>query len=537
VLLLALSSLSVAADEWIYTVRPGDNLWDLTRKYLVSIRFWRPLQRLNRIVDPLHMRPGFKLRVPKPWSRILEVGTRVIAVEGQAQIITAIGQAGRVAKAGDVLKRGDRLSTPAGSSLMLEFSDGTRLLLRGGSDLELNRLEGYGDGEVGQTRLNMPRGRMESQANPKNISGTRFEIRSPSALTAVRGTDFRLAVAEEGKRSRIEVIEGRVQVADEGQTVPVSSGFGIVAGGGVAEPPRRLPATPQGLSISQVVEEVSFPVLTAADPGIASYRLQISASRERERPLYERLFAPGLTPVNVADLDDGRYILKVRAVAEDGLEGKDALYAFELNTRPPAPIQLTPLAESRSVERLPEFTWARPESSAAYHFQLASDQAMTRLVVERRQLKGERLTLDGPLSSGRYFWRVTALDAEGKPGPMGVPREFRILPRAPDSEPPVTDDAGITFQWRPGMSGQRYRFQLASDAEFSGLIEDAVTSEARYRLQNPNPGTYFMRVKAMDTDGVEGPFGRIQSVEVLAPEADLGWVVLIPAALMILLAL
>ena len=36
------------AEDWIYSVRPGDNLWDLSEAHLTSMKYWRPLQ-------------------PKPW--------------------------------------------------------------------------------------------------------------------------------------------------------------------------------------------------------------------------------------------------------------------------------------------------------------------------------------------------------------------------------------------------------------------------------------------------------------------------------------
>ncbi len=44
----ALTPIGVSADEWVYVTRPGDNLWNITQKYLIGIEYWRPLQALNQ---------------------------------------------------------------------------------------------------------------------------------------------------------------------------------------------------------------------------------------------------------------------------------------------------------------------------------------------------------------------------------------------------------------------------------------------------------------------------------------------------------
>ena len=38
-----------AEEEWIYTVRPGDNLWNLSERHLNGTQYVRRLQQLNRL--------------------------------------------------------------------------------------------------------------------------------------------------------------------------------------------------------------------------------------------------------------------------------------------------------------------------------------------------------------------------------------------------------------------------------------------------------------------------------------------------------
>ena len=83
--LLVGSNLAVA-EEWIYTVRPGDNLWNLTERHLSSIRYVYQLQQLNKILNPYAIPPGTKIRIPVAWSKQISdgVSARVINVQGTA---------------------------------------------------------------------------------------------------------------------------------------------------------------------------------------------------------------------------------------------------------------------------------------------------------------------------------------------------------------------------------------------------------------------------------------------------------------------
>ena len=62
------------------------------------------------------------------------------------------------------------------------------------------------------------------------------------------------------------------------------------------------------------------------------------------------------------------------------------------------------------------------------------------------------------------------------------------------------------------------------------------TEQPRHHVSAPPPDTYFMRIRTIDKDGVAGPFGRTQSIEVKGRE-DHGWFVLLPLSLWLLLVL
>ncbi|PZQ20029.1 MAG: hypothetical protein DI562_22475, partial [Stenotrophomonas acidaminiphila] len=60
--LLWLASWSAQAQEWVYRVRPGDTLWDVTGTYLKPSIPWQRLQEHNGIANPYQLPPGSSLR-------------------------------------------------------------------------------------------------------------------------------------------------------------------------------------------------------------------------------------------------------------------------------------------------------------------------------------------------------------------------------------------------------------------------------------------------------------------------------------------
>ncbi|MCP3868460.1 MAG: LysM peptidoglycan-binding domain-containing protein [Gammaproteobacteria bacterium] len=527
-LLFLLLPASTLADEWVYTVRAGDNPWNITERFLKSIGYWKPLVRFNQITQPKRIPPGTKLRIPLRWSKIKTVAARIVAIHGEAKVVR--GQAtGTPASPGMRLDENDRLVTSPKSNVLVEFADGTRLLLSAESILNLKNLKGYGRGDVTDTRLQMEGGRSESLVNPRKRAGTRFEISTPSAIAAVRGTGFRIQSTENGKKSRVEVTDGRVAVTGASKSRTLKRGFGLVVNQGesLKKPVRLLPPP----AIDVVPEKLEATLLAfklKPSAKAVGYRVQIVNSKQLGTMVLDEQFKGNNIRMDVTNLLDDNYSLKIRAIDKKGLEGLESRKPFELNARPAAPFLSAPAAETKLVETRPKFNWARPEEAESYHFQLARNEQMDDPVLDQAGLTQEELTPSTDLPLGQYFWRVTAHDGAGKAGPAGFLQSFRIVPKAPDAAPPVVDETGLLFQWRPGTTGQRYGFQLAWDETFDDLVVETELSEPSYQLATPKPGIYFSRVRTIDEDGFAGPFGPYQRIEIKGPPPDLNWVVITP---------
>jgi len=129
---------------------------------------------------------------------------------------------GQALESSSVLRSGDAIETAANGGARLELSTGTRLALSG---LTAFRIDNQGPTE----RFALTRGEVTAHV-AKLSPGERFIIETPDAEIEVRGTQFRLRVLAKSEpcavhsRTRLEVVEGVVDVRSGGHGVRVSAG-------------------------------------------------------------------------------------------------------------------------------------------------------------------------------------------------------------------------------------------------------------------------------------------------------------------------
>jgi hypothetical protein len=517
VCLLLPNAQAAESGEWLYTVRPGDNIWNLTEKYLDGMRYWRRLQALNEVEDPHRLPPGTRLRIPIAWLKVQPAPVKVVVLQGMvsARRLVRGPDAEPVAK-GDLLRSGDTLITGADSNAVLMFADGSQLFVREGSEVTFDRLTAYGDSGMVDTRVRLQRGRVDTRVTPTQGPGTHYQIETPAAVSAVRGTDYRVSIDPQDEAvSRTEVIGGQVAVIGGGITRTLPMNTGTVSKVGEAPKPPKPLLPPADLSpVAPVQDRMPLAVQWVAVPGAQRYRTQVSQSADFDTLLMDRTVSP--PQVSGPDLMDGVYYLRVRGIDGDALEGQDSLLRFEVDARPFPPLQMSPqLDETVRVEQ-PEFTWSEPEDAAAYHLQVARDEGFGDLVVDQPKYDKTTLAADVPLAPGDYYWRVASIAGDGERGPFsdGQKLTVRPAPDSPEVEAPDVGETDLVFRWREGLPGQRFHFQLARDSGFDNVVTDTELTEPTITLPRPEAGTYYLRVSTIDVDGYRGPFGPAQKVSV-----------------------
>ena len=130
---LLMFSDQAAAEEWIYTVRPGDNLWNVSERHLTSMQYVKRLQQLNRIPNVYTIPPGTKIRIPVAWSKQHTEGVtaRVVNIHGTAVLKRANMPENVPVELGMQLYAGDEIKSGNDAFVTVEFSDKSRMRLHG----------------------------------------------------------------------------------------------------------------------------------------------------------------------------------------------------------------------------------------------------------------------------------------------------------------------------------------------------------------------------------------------------------------------
>ena len=505
---LAVAQTAILEGEFIYHTQARDTLIGLSRRLLQQPRRWRDLQVRNHVAVARRMPIGTAIRIPYSWLRMTPETASVAGVAG------SVVQAGNPLAAGEVLSQGSLIETGADGSVTLDLADGSVITLQKSSALQLDEMQRVdGAGAAHDIRLKLQSGRLESVVKPHGDVG-RFEIVTPVAVSAVRGTHFRTSFSDDSARATTETLQGSVAVAGATAAVSVPAGFGTLVDHAAAPlPPVTLLPPPD---LSALPTSYSLPLLNISWPAVAgasAYRLQV-ASDPDFHTIARDLRSPQPS-AGVPAPPDGNYWLRVRSIDRFGLEGPDAVRAFVQHLLPAAPVPTTPKPAARVTGTQVTFQWTAVAADARYRLQVARDAAFTDLILEREVSATNQALADG-LLPGTYFWRVATLDAQGESGAWSEVQSYRQRAGAPTPAPPTLRDHQLLLSWE-AQAGQTYRVQLARDPDFRYVVEDQPLTVPRLSMRAPRAGTYYARVQSVDPDGTAGPFGPSRRVDVPAP--------------------
>jgi len=162
--------------------------------------------------------------------------SRLIHAAGDVTIESKSG--GRLGKSGALLAQGDSVTTAAGAVAVVELPDGSRLKLR-----ESSRLAVTLPGPKSQaTEAFLSFGSVFAKVS-KRLAGQSFTMRTPSAVAAVRGTEFFTAYGRAKGKARdlwVCVNEGSVELqttrSEKSLVVPAGKGVLIKSGLDLTKP-------------------------------------------------------------------------------------------------------------------------------------------------------------------------------------------------------------------------------------------------------------------------------------------------------------
>jgi hypothetical protein len=231
---------------------------------------------------------------------------------------------------------------------------------------------------------------------------------------------------------------------------------GPIPGVNISAPALLEPA--QGIKFKENEQPIRLVIQNATTNGVRplSYTFEVSADSGFGSKVFSRsAVAPGegnKTSVQIDRLEIGRAYYW-RAWAEDGANtGAIATAGFEIHPKPAlglpgplAPINNELVATTTPSLRVNNVQFVGPIGPLAYEFQVATDQAFSRLIAAGivGQGSGQTTFNSSPLTNGAtMFWRARASDGETTGGWSGT-QVFRTpAPPAPPTPGPTPPPSG-----------------------------------------------------------------------------------------------
>ena len=538
VLLLAVSLQAGAATAgraaelpvWRYTVRPGDTLINIAERYLIDVRQWPAVQQANQVDDPYHLMPGTVLRIPAAWLRRLPAAATLATSSGAVRWRRGDGD-WQAASSGQRLGSGSTLETLDDASALLRLADGSSVLLSPNSLIVLDSLGVFAGGLMADTRLRLQRGQTDIIANPAKRAHQRLLIQTPSAQAVVRGTSFRVGV--DSKLSREETLAGLVGVSGGGRSVNVPRGMGTIARVG-DQPIKPVPllAAPDVSTLPSRFEHLPMRFPLPQLPGAEAWLGQVAPNKSFDRILLSKT-ARGES-LSFADLANGDYVLRLRGIDTNGLQGQDAVHPFVVFARPFPPGLNRPGDSATIRTARPTFAWTSVQGVARYRLQVAGEPDFARPLHDATTEQNTWPVAED-LPAGGLYWRAASLDAADQQGPWSVAAGFTYQPGLGpvDLGRAALDFTSETIRLNlpKPPEGLVYEAILASAPGLEPALAQAQASDGTLDLPRPDGGTYYLGVRLLDrSDNTPGPL-VVQKIDVPSGRLWLLLLLLVPLVL------
>ncbi|MGK0474744.1 MAG: hypothetical protein ACJAYV_000389 [Oleispira sp.] len=308
-------------DDFSYTVKKNDTVWAICKIYVSDPLCWKKLVEYNQLKNPRHLPPRSIIRIPKAWLKNHPTTALVIAVEGQVSVARKGNQEQKSLIVGDLLSQEDVVQALNGTA-MIKFADESRLLLKANSTIRMASLQFYDRSQLVNTRVELLKGRVKAQVEKISNKNSRYEIATPAAVAAVRGTEFRVSNEKNNSGNtvmRTELLTGALAVVSDNNNKNIIAGQAVMAveGEGVFEPVSLLSRPLLEINGARSFQ-LPYDLQWKPIEGAVSYKVILITDSNQ---LWEK--TTKATLFTLQNLDSGRFELLIRGVDSQGFEGRD----------------------------------------------------------------------------------------------------------------------------------------------------------------------------------------------------------------------
>ncbi|KZY62594.1 hypothetical protein A3742_13350 [Oleiphilus sp. HI0071] len=480
--------------DWHYTIRPSDNLPLVSKRLLKPQYSWTSIAHYNHIKDIDKLQVGSIIKIPVSWLKYQPQPAKIESYIGMALIKRSQDSRYMPISKQSHVYVGDELLTREGQ-ITVEFADGTNLRMDAFSHLVFNKLSSYKEVGMVDTRMRLGRGGIRTQVEPLT-KGSRYEISTPSAVAAVRGTDFRLRTNLQG--TTLEVLEGAVELMhDHGQEL-IKAGFGarLFSPSALIETIRldTLPriASQSGGSFSDSEQDLDWKGLPAGY-SLAEAKTTLSANKTASNSAQE---------------------LESESSSNSASSNNQSAQVSDPNSADVAILDL-PLPGSIIDGFTAEFTWSVNSPSTLSRLELSQNSDYDRLALPTKWSENTAYRIEQQLPAGNYFWRVRTLstgNAESLSASRAVSIQGKLDPVSILTVNYIGDQVGMF--WHKVDNAKGYVLQVSDDKEFRRLLKEETLGKTSAFLKLPEGKTFYARVKGLGDEVYASEFGPQKEIKV-----------------------
>jgi|GEM_PF-1483103 len=477
--------------SWVYMVVDGDSLWNITAKFLTNIDYYTQLQKLNNIKYPKKMQPGSLIRIPMEWIKQGPASAKISYLKGKNLFLRDNKLSPLTSTTALIL--GDEIRTGTNGSATIEFADGSIMVLFKKTTVIFNHLSAFGSTGMVDTRVSILSGKVETRAQKNKGPGSRLDISTPSAISSVRGTMYRVANTAQNI-STVEVLEGNVAVvgqkSDNIINVAKQQGTRIKQGEDPTQPTALLSA-PSFITSKALFEKIPI-IQWHPLSGAKQYNVKVSTHEDFKNIIFDQ--STTNTSLEVPNLTDNSYYIRVTGFDEIGLEGIPAYKKITVNLFPVAP-KLISTPNLSNDDNVTILKWENSlETPAHYFIEIAKDEAFTELEISRKTNKNQ-FVIPKNLLYGGHFWRVSSIYNKEK-GPASTPLFFNYKTEIAAPTCYATRVAeNVSITWDPLKKDHSLLIEVAKDNKFIQSLNSYRVTFKTPNIEQAFEDEHFVRCK------------------------------------------
>ncbi len=383
-------------------VKAGETLKDIAKREFGLSAYYRLIAEFNQLDPVVALQAGQTLNLPLFVEREREFAT-VSFKKGEVTLLRK-DEEPRELTTDDKVRLTDVIRTGDNGFVSLAFEVGTVVNIQPKSDLELQQIRCLPGDESCTLIMRATRGEFSSDVNKRENQPADFQIRTPYASAAVRGTVFDFQAKPEGLL--VGVTEGAVNVGSSDVESAIDTGFGVVAEQGKAPgDPIELTGPPTFRGVPARFangDKISWWEV----PDSSNYIVSLASDRAASQIVQQRRL--GQQVFEFEEVDAGEYYINVRPVDEAGLKGFGTTQKITLvGVDDDSPV--FPLNTSRDGEDVVISVVEPVNSIGGYEFQIATDETFNDVISIDVGTSGSAIFKTPESGSDQYYARARAL--------------------------------------------------------------------------------------------------------------------------------